>query len=670
MRYSFLPLLLTLCCCSAYAQSQDTIPPSLKAWAENYWAEGMPKAIRNKRQKAEIKSYRYDTITRTVYIGMSDLFGSQQWTPATPQLIYSKVRQLLPDSLRGALVEIRTLDRPIEHLAPYAQLDTVPRLPEQDYNGNPWVKNLSLPYSFENGLGGRHIAIAASHGGYWNRKEEKWDWQRPLLFDTHEDLLTPMVANELVIPMLEAAGAVVWSPRERCPASTEIITDNDVSETDAYVERDGSFSWMDAGAGFAPIDTLRYGDNPFTRGTARKVFGMIINTDPSTITWYPDIKAREVLAVYVSYKSLEGSTEGAIYTIRHGGIDTRISVNQSIGGSTWVYLGSYLFTPNDRENNRITLTNYNKDGGIVTADAIRLGGGMGNVLRGDTISGLTRYDEGARYSMQWAGMPDTIYSYSRNEDDYKDDINSRSLSMNHLAGGSIYCPDTEGLGVPLELSVAIHTDAGIDREGIIGSLGIATTRTGDYKLASGCSRLLSRDLAEEVLTSVCRDMAFVTGKWNRRELWDRNYSETRTPVIPSTIIEMLSHQNENDMRVIMDESHRFHLARAIYKGILRFIYNMHGIEKGYVVQPLPVKNVIYNNGILSWTPVSDPLEPSAISTHYMVQLAIGDQDFDNGTILTTTSCRINAPADKKVALRVTAINAGGASLPVTVVANN
>ena len=48
--------------------------------------------------------------------------------------------------------------------------------------------------------------------------------------------------------------------------------------------------------------------------------------------------------------------------------------------------------------------------GVVCADAVRFGGGMGNISRGGSISGLPRYLEGARYAAQWAGMPYGIYS--------------------------------------------------------------------------------------------------------------------------------------------------------------------------------------------------------------------------------------------------------------------
>ena len=62
-----------------------------------------------------------------------------------------------------------------------------------------------------------------------------------------------------------------------------------------------------------------------------------------------------------------------------------------------------------------------------------------------------------------------------------------------------------------------------------------------------------------------------------RDLYDRNYSETRLPIVPSAILETMSHQNFGDMRYGQDPNFRFTLARSIYKTLLRYI-TQHGDE--------------------------------------------------------------------------------------------
>ena len=85
---------------------------------------------------------------------------------------------------------------------------------------------------------------------------------------------------------------------------------------------------------------------------------------------------------------------------------------------------------------------------------------MGNIVRGGQVSGVPRYLEGARYWAQWAGMPYPVYSKSEGMNDYTDDINARSLTVNYLSGGSVYNPTEEGLKVPFEMTLGLHSDAG------------------------------------------------------------------------------------------------------------------------------------------------------------------------------------------------------------------
>ena len=118
------------------------------------------------------------------------------------------------------------------------------------------------------------------------------------------------------------------------------------------------------------------------------------------------------------------------------------------------------------------------------------------------------------------------------------------LTTNWLMGGSVYAPNLNGKKVPVELSLAIHSDAGysINNDSIIGSLAVCTTNFNDERLNTGISRQASHDFADALLSGICRDLRSGYGKWNRRELFDKNYSETRNPEIPSAILETMSHQ--------------------------------------------------------------------------------------------------------------------------------
>ena len=548
------------------------------------------------------------------------------------------------------------------------------------YDGAPWVDNVSRPFTISKGLYNRHLTVWASHGRYYDNQEDGWRWQRPTLFGTNEDLFTQTIVVPYLIPMLERAGAVVFTPRERDWQRHEVIVDNDDHHNlVSYHETGYRQPWQTTGQpGFAwHSGYYRDAENPFDDGTARWAETTTSKTKFSTITYQPAIPEEGRYAVYVSYQTVEGSTDDARYTVWHKGEKTEFRVNQQMGGSTWVYLGTFDFDQGCNEWNCVMLTNQSrKRGNIVTADAVRFGGGMGNIARGGKVSGLPRCLEGARYYCQWAGMPFSIYSTRSGQNDYADDINARSLTSNLLAGGSCYVPNSDGRGVPIELSLAVHSDAGYNRDGssVYGALSIHTTDK-DGRTAFDCQlpRSMSRTLASMLLNNTAKDLRAAYGiNWPCRELRDRNYSETRLPEVPSAIFETMSHQSFPDMRYGQDPNFKFTLARSIYKTILRYVNGAHG-ESSVVtpLTPVALKAEFTNRRKgeirLSWQPKDDPQEPTARAASYVVYTATGSGGYDNGEQVSGNSVTLRLTPGVLYSFRVTAVNKGGESFPSEVV---
>lgn len=540
-----------------------------------------------------------------------------------------------------------------------------------DYYGEPWVKNLSAPHKITQGLQGRHLSVWASHGRYYNIAKKQWKWQRPNLYCTTEDLFTQTIVVPYLIPMLERAGAYVFTPRERDWQRNEIIVDNDMDDNDiSYVEDNGRYRWKDAEeSGFALHGGVYVdGENPFTAGTVRQARTTQKRSNESLIYYIPDIPESGRYAVYVSYKTVDKSVDNAQYTIYNKGVPTTFSVNQQMGGGTWVYLGTFDFEAGKSRRNSVVLSNYSDKGGIVTADAVRFGGGMGNIAREGVTSGLPRCLEGSRYYAQWAGMPYDVYSSKNGQDDYGDDINARSLMTNFLGGGSVFMPTIQGCGVPIELSLALHSDAGFSTNNeLLGTLSICTTQHNDGLYSSGISRNASKTLAYQLRNNAMYDMIKEFGSWKMRYVWDRNYSESRVPEVPSAILEMMSHQNFRDMRMAQDPSFKFSFARSIYKTLLRYICSQHNLP--YVVAPLTPHNFAINvdeNGTLtvSATPTADKLESSAATTSYIIYMAKDNDGFDNGTeVRNLKNYRLSLSPGTLYHFRIAAANDGGVSAP-------
>ncbi|KAB6339906.1 xanthan lyase, partial [Bacteroides xylanisolvens] len=627
----------------------------------------------------KLNSFDINYDRKTIAIYASESFAYQPFRPETVENIYNQVKELLPGPVHYYQLTIYADGKPIEDLVPNfyrnKKKDKERLSLNIDYKGAPWVKNISRPNEISRGLQDRHIAIWQSHGNYFKNDKNEWGWQRPRLFCTTEDMFTQSFVLPYVIPMLENAGAIVYTPRERDTQKNEIIVDNDTPNASLYLEVGSKkANWANAPVrGFAQKKTIyKEGENPFTDGTCRFIpteRKKKKKKDQVFAEWVPTLPATGKYAVYVSYQTLPNSVSDAKYLVFHNGGVTEFKVNQKIGGGTWVYLGTFEFDKGNNDYGMVVLSNESSEHGVVCADAVRFGGGMGNIARGGRTSRLPRYLEGARYSAQWAGMPYEVYAGRKGENDYTDDINTRSNAINYLSGSSVYNPQQSGLGVPLEMTMALHSDAGCSKtDEFIGSLGIYTTDFNNGKLNAGTDRYASRDLADILLTQIQKDIySSYSIPWTRRSMWNRNYSETRLPATPSTIIELLSHQNFADMQLGHDPNFKFTVGRAIYKGILQFITSQH--DKEYIVQPLPVSNFAIQFGKkkntleLSWKGEDDPQEPTARPREYIVYTRIGYGGFDNGTLVSKTSHTVKIEPGLVYSFKVTAVNRGGESFP-------
>ena len=672
MRTILITLLLALPC---YGNSQS-LQSLLTTWAEKYT-----------RYDANIKpstvvSCDIDNENERIRIVMGGGFQEQHFTPEVVERVYQDIRSFLPAGQKKYDVVVETDGRAIEDLVPnfFRKGKKDPsRLMGETYKGEPWVKNISRPYTAIKGLEGNHIALWQSHGRYYRQEKDDWYWQRPRLFCTTEDLFSQTFVVPFIIPMLQNAGAVVFTPRERDYQTHEVIVDNDQPHKNGnYLESfkriQKKLKWQKAeGHGFAQYKTVYEScDSPFTDGTARYVPTVSSPKDEGIAQWIPNIPEEGKYAVYVTYPTCKDAVDDATYTVHHKGGTTQFKVNQQMGGGTWVYLGTFEFDEGEHNYGMVSLSNLSRHKGVISADAVRFGGGMGNIVpeghNGSVRpSGLPRWAEAAKYSVQWYGFPYRIHTEPFGDNDYNNDINARSAAINYLSGGSVTNPTREdGLKVPLDISVAFHTDAGVKTDdAFVGSLGVYMTDFNEGKTGAGMDRYVSRDLISMFLTNFTTDLKKYN--WQVRQLWNRNYGEARAPMPPACILEMLSHQNFADMRMAYDPHFKFDLSRSVYKTIVKYIATLY--KRDYVIQPLPVENFsitlneAQHTATLSWSPVDDPLEPTAKAKEYIIYTQRGHHSFDNGIIVKGTSHTIELNPNIVYSFKITALNEGGESFP-------
>lgn len=512
-------------------------------------------------------------------------------------------------------------------------------------------------------LSGRNIALWQSHGRYFDQKEQRWKWQRCRLFGTVEDLYTRSYVVPFLVPMLENAGAYVMLPRERDESHFEAVIDPDGNAAlNGYSETNGKHKWTTSRQPGFGLDrpTLEHGDNPFLMGHSREVKSVTKESDhESEARWSAPVDSTGNYAVYVSYHTSDNSLPAVKYTVHSAVGPKTVVVDQTRGGGTWIYLGTFPFRRSEAPSVLVSLSNRSDRAGVVSADAVRIGGGMGNIARGGQTSGMPRWAEGARYWLQWAGMPDSVYSHEAGADDYRDDIFCRPMWVNHLH---------QQLNIPVDLVMAFHSDAGTEPgDTTVGTLGIYFTNR-RRKFADGRPRALSGQLADSIVTSVVRDIrAAYEPDWVRRPMRDRSYIEARIPEVPSMLLELLSHQNFADMKYGLDPQFKFDVSRAVYKGILRYLSARR--LTSYVVTPLaPGSFAIRKENraghyMLSWTPTPDPLEPTATTDSYIIEERLADGFWRPLAETSANRFGVEIPRGEIRSFRVIAVNKGGRSFP-------
>jgi len=658
---------------------------------------------RNHPGKIKPDSVYVDRNTKTIKLYYNKSLSYIPFRENIVENAQKSIKKQLGWWLRKYHVEIYSDKKNIQEYIPNIYRKKLPldssRFTREIIKKNPLI---SRTYLLEPAMGllNKNIAVWHSHGRYYDAKQDRWRWQRPRLHSTAEDIFPLTFVLDYIEPMLENAGATVFIPRERDINTNEIILDNDSGKGKYSIQIDKNrIDTIMKITGFSWKDTLFNSENPFEMGTSMVI--VPLKNKEVHITLIPEIPADGEYSVYISYG--ESTAKNVKYTVVYSGGKKDFIINQTQGNGTWIYLDKFYFKKGKNPETASIILESDKS---FNFDAVKIGGGTGNVARRPSAeikpkawslkgkkksffddknkkvnpenftwktSNMPRYMEAARYYLQYCGMPDSIvYSLSHGQNDYNDDYQSRGEWVNYLMGkpnGPTGDPDVKGLGIPIDMALAFHTDAGItSNDSIIGTLAIYSSDNPDTIFPSGQSKMANRDLVDLVQTQIVNDIRYLDNpKWTRRGIWNKPYSEAWRANTPMMLLELLSHQNLADLSYGLDHRFKFDVARAIYKGILKYIAFQN--HQSFVVQPLPVDHFSIQitggkNIRLSWNPVSDPLEPTAEPSGYIVYQRNENNGFDTGKFVKNNFIEIELPEfDKLYSFKVTAVNRGGESFP-------
>jgi len=551
--------------------------------------------------------------------------------------------------------------------------------PQTGLDGSPAPPLVSLGAGMpgEQGgfLTGKVVYISQAHGFTWD--EGSWVTQRPNTHDIVEDLVNSEGMNHYLMNYLRNAGAMVFTVREEDMQSEMVIVDAEpggatsVEGAGEYVE---TGTWEDSTAsGFQAGNAPYIGDtNPHALGGTRFATAATGGAATASATWTPSVPSAGYYAVYASYAASQNRVPDAHYVVTHAGGETHFRVNQQRHGNTWIRLGRFWFEAGqDAGVGAVTLLNDTLVGTsdqVISADAVRFGGGFGDMQRSGTgsapplspTSQIPRWRECSRYYSQFMGAPTSVYNGGG--DDRSDDVGNRSRTAawhNEAGEDAVYVSWHSNAPNPARgTSTYVYSpnpppDSVSNFSGVTGSVELAT--------------LIQNEIVNDIRAAWVPD-------WQDRGVRAAYFGElspNNNPEMPSALIEAAFHSTAADADYLEEPRFRQTIARAVYQAVVKYFAERDGVQP--VLAPEPPNRLRVVNGpgagevTVSWdAPYTDTADLKGdAATGYRVHMSLDGRGFDNGTVVEddTTLVVSGLQAGQPVFFKVVATNEGGTSMP-------
>jgi hypothetical protein len=489
-------------------------------------------------------------------------------------------------------------------------------------------------------LSGKVVFVSGGHGWYWNGTS--WITQRDTWYESREDLHNAEWVDYYLWKYFWNAGAGVFTCRESDVNTNMVIVDNGGSGYST------TGTWTDSTAA-----SYYWGTNyQYTAVSA---------TETATSQYTPNIPQSGYYTVYVYYTEGTNRAAQAKYTVRHTGGETIVSVNQQAHGTVWVKIGTFYFNAgSSAAEGSVVLSNQGTDtSNVVIADAVRFGGGMGDVtVSGSPTSGHPRWEEAARIYVEFT--TNKRYLSSR----WTDSRSRPELSEFIKESGDD------------AVFISLHTNAS-------GAHTASGTTTFTYSSTGWDgpdeSPPGSLDLRHYVHSEIINDIHNAYDA-----AWTNDGEHTYTTIVevgylrtmPGTLTEVVFHDHETpDMDYVKDPKFRMLVARAVYQGVVKYFANRDAVAAKLLPEPpqnFRVRNLGSGSLELSWDAPPYNSGNNVFgdqATGYRVYQSANGYGFANGVAVSGTVHIIyGLTPGQTYYFRVTATNDGGESFPTETLA--
>ncbi len=525
--------------------------------------------------------------------------------------------------------------------------------------GRKGAKDLT-DLSARGALVGKSIYLSPGHGWYWTGSY--WTTQRGNPYGIVEDLSNAEAVDQFLMDFLWRAGAQIVPMREVDTTETMVVCD----------DGDGSnhpekciFEELGDPSLFSDSTLAAYGRLAFPLGSSSAPFEAggnrlldVTETQTASFRWTFNVPESNWYGVWISYSSYSARAPDAHYIVHHAGGDAHFLVDQRHHGGTWILLGRFYFDAGTNpEHGSVELANDSAHVGPdrqVSADAVRLGGGMGIIDRGGGPSNKPRWEECCRYHAQFTGAPASIYNSSTG-DDHTDDISCRSrlAAWTHETGeDSIYLSWHSNAGGGQGTSIYVYGS---------GGPGECTTPSPTPGSVA---------LADTILAEVVGDLRL---DWDpdwrdrgRHCAWFGELNPSHNGEMPAALIEVAFHDLPEDVAALSEPAFRRILARAIYQGIVRYFADRDNEQPHFLPEPPWGLSAVHRGPCsveLSWNPPVDDPAGGDPPEGYLVFMGTHGRAFGDPAQTTQETNLLIEDLEPGVVyyFRVAAFNQGGVS---------
>ncbi|MGC6508278.1 MAG: N-acetylmuramoyl-L-alanine amidase [Myxococcota bacterium] len=542
-----------------------------------------------------------------------------------------------PDS--STEIRLWTMDSEGHWVRAESLLPSLPDVPEKEPIQAPWGGE-DLPGEINGFLTSKAVYLSQAHGWIWFDSLGRFSTQRGILYDTIEDFHNAEGSDFYLSAYLENAGAAVYTARERDHNINMAISDNDGV---GYTEVGGGFFNGTPGYGFKETSPYRYGENPFRQGSTRRFSA----TNGGIAQWIPEVPKDGYYAVYVSWKGESDNSKAAHYRIHHLGGTINRFYDQTIHGVTWQYVETLYLEAGVNSLTVELVGDGNDTGKLLSADAVRIGGGMGDVMRNGDLTGRPRWESGALMYTQFNGAPTSVYDPYGYGDGYDPASRSRWADWEHPPGeDAIY--------------LSWHSNAG-------GGTGTSTyIHDNPYPGSSTLAGLVQNELVDVIRSEW-------DSNWSDRGVKSAAFAEVSpnsNNETPAILVELAFHDHEWDASLLKEPLFRRDSARAMYRGIVQYFAQKDGTSPVYLPEPPSHLMAIHtSDGIeVSWNPgPSGGLLGDQASTYRVFRSSDG-RSWGNGVMVNGTTYTDEVANGETVYYRVAGVNSGGISFPSETVA--